>query len=90
MKKTRQRSDRNELKRENQRLRKQLNRLSESIESMTGGEDDVPPEPEEEDTKPAPDCPQCGKPAEEVSLGRFTYLFCTECSYRSRKNSASR
>ena len=94
MEKTRKRSNKKrvynenqQLKRENARIRKQLQQLGEDVDLNKEGlieedfdkkaQEDIPPKQKEQ-------CPKCGKTLKGVEFGNFKYMFCSECNYRQR------
>lgn len=81
----------NELRRENMRLRKQVQRLNRLINEFglraPREPDDVekaPLEPEAPPVDPRLECPKCNKQGKELNLGRYVYLTCPSCGFRDR------
>ena len=94
MENTRRRSNRKrsdnenkQLKRENARIRKQLQQLGSAIDSNTDEFSDSNLDRNtdgEQPPKQKDPCPNCGKNLGEVEFGNFKYLFCSGCNYRKR------
>jgi hypothetical protein len=82
------------LKRENQRLRKELNKNGVPVELFDEDEEEEvkPKKSKKKDTQKegnaiAGKCPQCSNKTEEVTLGAFLYHFCIDrptCKYRKK------
>lgn len=74
------------LKKEVERLKRQVTSLRKELNKRDQIEEDAVDEtPEEEPKKPTEKCPECGTETKEMDLAGRIYVVCPECKFRKRK-----
>lgn len=76
------------LRRQNKRLRKELQKFKRMVNEMAHLEEFQDFISSRSPENPIPDklkCPECGAPAKEMDLGIWLYHICEECNWRERK-----
>ena len=76
----------NEIRRENQSLKRQVSRLQSYVAKLLGQNDNIATEDEEQGPKPLDtsgvQCPDCSGPLTTVNLGIKTLRGCKGCGWR--------